>query len=128
MTQHGGAVNAEITMGFRCPRCQNTKLEIALSMELGADNRSDERSLQVAVCEQCGLHAVLTYEESRRGGGESWHHVGYRLPKDRVLEIRDSIAGCSSPRDGRCACASHAAAREVDPARESGNDWFNVAR
>jgi len=65
-----------------CPACDAPGLKIVHSEELGADDRSDERSRQVVACAGCGLRTLAVYEESRRGASERVHH--YTLEPDQV--------------------------------------------
>lgn len=95
--------------GYRCPRCGAAELRVSASLELGADSRSDEITVQVAACGACGLLAAAVYEESRRGSldSEAWDYDGYRLPPERGAELLRLIQGCPRPRDVACTCPAH---------------------
>lgn len=56
-------------------------MKIKESVDLGSDDRYDERAIQELAC-ACGFSGLALYEESRRGHfrGEVVHHTGYRYP------------------------------------------------
>jgi hypothetical protein len=78
-------------------------------MELPADSRSDEITLQVVSCAGCGFAGIAVYEESRRGSldTESVDHRGYRATPEDVAAVRRTISKCNNPRNPRCKCAAH---------------------
>ena len=80
-------------MALQCPACEQPALTVTASRELGPDERSDERSLQVVRCGVCGFGAIAFYEESRRGAGESFHHDGYYAPAEVVDALEKALAG-----------------------------------
>jgi len=97
-------------MPFPCPKCSEPKsLSITLSFELPPDNRSDEITLQIVECSQCGFAGIAVYEESRRGAldAESFHHTGYCVSAAGLRSLREMIEGCPDPRNSRCQCAVH---------------------
>lgn len=91
---------------FECPRCKNATLTIVRSVELGASDDDDERSLQLIAC-PCGLLGAAEYHESRRGAGESWYHdafeldpAGYTAVEDHVTRVEwppGGVAGVTTP-------------------------------
>ena len=104
-------------MPFVCPECSRPKsLSIALRIELPPDSRSDEITLQVVECSQCGFAGIAVYEESRRGalGSESFHHIGYRVSTDGLNVLRKTIKGCPEPSSWRCKCSAHRALSRKD--------------
>jgi hypothetical protein len=97
-------------MSFRCPQClTRNSLEIALSIELLPDRRSDEISLQVVSCSACTFRGLAVYAESRYGrqDSESWDHIGYWVSPDAVESISAAIRSCPFPMNPRCTCAAH---------------------
>jgi len=97
-------------MSFQCPQCANLKsLRIIKSIELAPDARSDEISLQVLRCQDCGYEGLGVYEESSRGalGSESVDHYGFQADKKTIHEIQSEINRCPKPKDARCNCRSH---------------------
>jgi hypothetical protein len=97
-------------MAFRCPQCaQPGVLEIAASIELPPDSRSDEVTLQVVACQRCGFQGLAVYEESRRGAleSETWEHTGYRVEPARLASVVQAIESCPEPDNQACNCMSH---------------------
>ena len=92
---------------FICPDCNNNTLKISKSIELGPDSRSDEYSLQAIECKKCGLVGVSTYQESRRGAGESWGHLGYKMEKDEYKKFLNLLNNCINPTNIKCTCTAH---------------------
>ena len=93
--------------GFRCPTCDTLGLQLGPSLELPADGRSDEITLQALSCTSCDFLGVAIYEESRRGASESWHHDGMPLCElDHHRLVRD-LRACPAPRDRACGCEVH---------------------
>ena len=84
-------------------------LNITQSLELPADSRSDEITLQVVKCTRCGFETIAVYEESRRGsfGDESVDHRGYYVSESGLRKVKKKISQCPSPRNGRCKCHVH---------------------
>lgn len=104
-------------MPFQCPECSAPKsLEIALKIELPPDSRSDEITLQIVECSQCGFAGIAVYEESRRGalGTESFDHTGYYVSADDLKALRKTIKGCPKPKNWRCDCLAHRALGRTD--------------
>jgi hypothetical protein len=97
-------------MPFQCPDCfTSNSLEIAASIELPADSRSDEIVLQLVACSACGFQALAVYEESRRGAldSESWDHTGYRVEVGELGSVRAAILRCPRPNQAGCPCPTH---------------------
>jgi hypothetical protein len=97
-------------MPFLCPQCATPKaLNISLSLELPPDSRSDEITLQILECSQCGFAGIGVYEESRRGAldSESFHHIGYHVSADELARLRELVQRCRNPRNSRCQCVAH---------------------
>jgi len=97
-------------MSFQCPQCSNRKsLKIIISIELEPDARSDEISLQVLGCRDCGYEGLGVYEESSRGalGSESVDHYGFDADQKVIRSVESMIKRCSKPREARCKCRSH---------------------
>jgi len=95
---------------FTCPDCSRPgSLRITLRIELPPDSRSDEITLQVVECSDCGFAGIAVYEESRRGslGSETWNHTGYHLPKAELRDLRKMMKSCPDPTNPRCTCAAH---------------------
>ncbi len=80
---------------FKCPECRHSTLKITHSLELGPDNRSDERAIQAIECANCNFKGIAIYEESRRGSldSESWHHNGHKVPIEVFDEVKRAIKG-----------------------------------
>lgn len=93
---------------FVCPACNNKTLSIQRSIELGADSRDDEYSLQAVRCSGCDFVGVATYQESRRGAEESWDHLGYNMEHGDFDVFLDLLKGCRAPTSARCSCEAHA--------------------
>lgn len=97
-------------MSFYCPNCRrNNSLVIGARLELPADARSDEITIQMVRCDECEFQGVAVYEESRRGGmdSESFDHRGYRLGQAELKRLNKLIAACPRPSDTKCTCSSH---------------------
>ena len=90
-------------MLFKCPNCLMSSLEIGQAIDLPPDSRSDEITVQVIVCRQCGFLGAAVYEESRRGapGTETMHHTGYRLKRRLWKSLQGTIKKCPTPRNVR---------------------------
>lgn len=104
-----------MSTAFLCPRCNAPRLHITATMELGADDYSDERSVQLVECGACGLRGVALYEESRRGSDARVHHEAY-VPAG-LDRFTAAITRCAIPRDAACGCESHVAMREAVTSR-----------
>jgi hypothetical protein len=123
-------------MSFNCPNCQGRKtLLIANRIELAPDARSDEISLQVLRCMNCGYEGLGVYEESFRGvlDSESVDHYGYDVNPDVVRNVDSLIKKCSKPKDSRCKCNSHQILNKRDqngrwirPGFERGQETFRI--
>jgi hypothetical protein len=97
-------------MSFQCPQCGGNKsLQVAKSIELPADARSDEISLQLLRCRECRYESLAIYEASSRGAlaSESIDHYGYRAERSVIRSISVLIDRCPNPKDAKCDCASH---------------------
>jgi len=96
-------------MAFVCPDCDAAALTVRQSIELPADSRSDEITLQLVRCTACGFRGAAVYEESRRGAldDECWDHTGYRLSDDHRRALAEAILACPDPSDAHCDCDSH---------------------
>jgi hypothetical protein len=104
-------------MAFRCPQCKTRDtLQIALSMELPPDRVSEELSLQVVVCRDCGFRGLAVYEVARGDcpESESWKHIGYWVSPDAVESTSAAIRSCPQPRNPYCTCAAHASLGKKD--------------
>jgi len=95
-------------------------------IELPPDSRSDEITLQVVGCLQCGMRGLAVYEESRRGsfGSECFDHTGYLAPAATVDAVLQAIQSCPDVHDRRCSCAAHWQLAKSDP---SGR-WDGIGR
>ncbi len=76
---------------FKCPACEEFKLEIKKSLDLGSDERSDEVAIQCVKCENCEFYGVTIYEESRRGARDSFYHFGYEASKEQFEILYNDI-------------------------------------
>jgi hypothetical protein len=97
-------------MSFFCPQCfYPGSLEITFSLQLPADSRSDDISLQVVECNGCGFRGLAVYEESRRGrlDAEAWEHTGYRIAEADLTPLIALMRSCPDPLNGRCGCDAH---------------------
>ncbi len=105
-------------MSLICPECSNATLEVASSLELPPDSRSDEITVQIVRCSECGFAAAAVYQESRRGAldGESVDHAGYRLPAGELRRLERLLRSCPRPGDWRCECKAHRKLRVQDVA------------
>jgi hypothetical protein len=114
-------------MPLRCPDCGAAALRVEETLEMGSDDRSDEVTLQIVLCADCGRESVAVYEDSRRGafGEEFSHHATFPTDEDALDEIRGIIASCRDPEDPDCVCRGHQRAREIlrDRIDPAGLDW-----
>jgi Zn ribbon nucleic-acid-binding protein len=96
-------------MAFLCPKCDQPRLEIELSIELPADDSWDENSVQLAACQACGLRAITLYQESRRGSlqDEAWQHFGAVISAEAYQLLAEMFSGCPAPMDRSCRCTAH---------------------
>lgn len=96
-------------MTFICPTCSKDSLMIDSSIELPPDSRSDEISVQIVRCFECGFVGLAIYEESRRGSldSETFHHQGYYVVDTLLNSIRETIESCPNPKKSRCKCYAH---------------------
>jgi hypothetical protein len=97
-------------MAFICPHCTRVgALRIVSRIELPPDSRSDEITLQIVTCAQCGFTGIAVYEESRRGAldSASFSHTGYYAEQNDVASIKRLIDACPTPKNPRCPCPSH---------------------
>lgn len=115
-------------MPFLCPRCEAAEFVLEGALEMGADARSDEITLQAARCKACALTAVAVYEESRRGAGESWTHTGWSVPVGEFAQLRKDIATCDRPSNARCTCEAHERYRLLRDGRWCGLEAFEIER
>ncbi len=92
---------------FFCPDCSSKSLSIACRIELGSDSRDDEYSLQAIQCSACDMVGVATYQESRRGAGESWDHIGFRMDATSFQSLLKQLTGCKSRSKATCTCEAH---------------------
>ena len=119
--------------GLRCPRCGRPALAITAALDLPADGRSDEISVQLLRCGGCDLRAVGVYEESRRGWEESVDHRGWVVDQEVWASLAAEIGRCPAPRDHRCGCPLHRAWGAQDElgrwrglAAVRAGDWFPI--
>jgi len=97
-------------MTFKCPECiQAHTLRIQSSIELPADNRSDEITLQTLLCTNCNFKGIAIYEESRRGAldAESYSDFGYQTDPKSYTQLKNFIKNCPQPSNKNCACETH---------------------
>ncbi len=96
-------------MAFLCPDCGSYALNITATLELPADSRSDDITLQVVKCQQCTFEGLAIYEESRRGAldDDSFDHRGYHVSSDDLRNIKRAIRQCPSKKNPRCTCETH---------------------
>ena len=96
-------------MSLICPKCTNRTLEIESFLELPADRRSDEITVQIIGCGHCNFAGLAVYEESRRGGldRELVDHAGYFVDGDDLRRLRAAFDACPAPADPACSCAVH---------------------
>ena len=92
-----------------CPDCKEPRLEVTHSLELGPDGDSDEVDIQALRCGHCGMTAVGSYEESRRGrlDHECWHHGCVRISQSTYDQLVGSLSTCPSPKSPSCTCNAH---------------------
>jgi hypothetical protein len=123
-------------MSFQCPECRGA-LHITARLELPPDSRSDEITLQIVTCQDCGFAAIAVYEESRRGAldAESVDHRGLRIAAADLRALRAQIRSCPQPGNPRCVCTAHQAlGRKDSSGRWAGlagvelGDWFPMSR
>jgi hypothetical protein len=127
-------------MGLDCPACHSRQtLQIQLVLELPADSRSDEITLQIVGCSACDFAGLAIYEESRRGalGSEAVEHGVYELAGPELAGLRQLMKACPARRDPHCPCSTHRllsasdlAGRWAGPASFVSNEalgrWFNL--
>ena len=77
-----------------CPRCKTGVLGINRTLDLGSVSYSDDYVFKTFACSKCPLVGAGYYEESRRGSGESWHHVGYEIGRADYDRVCAEIATC----------------------------------
>lgn len=97
-------------MPFYCPQCKNPgSLEISLSLELPADSRSDEITLQIVACSSCNFRGLAVYEESRRGvmDQDEFEHTGYYTVATGQAELFELMSSCPEPWNVHCQCQAH---------------------
>src|SRR5512146_3227338 len=97
-------------MSFICPLCDTSgTLEITHSIHLPGHLLSwcDELALQVVACSSCGFRGAAVYEESRRGGGDSYHHYCFHAPGEALDALARRISRCPRPDNHRCFCLAH---------------------
>jgi hypothetical protein len=104
-------------MAFRCPQCKTRDtLQIALSMDLPPDRKSEELSIQVVACRDCSFRGLAVYEVGRGDcpESESWKHIGYWVSPDAVESVSAAIRSCPEQRNPHCTCAAHASLGKKD--------------
>ena len=114
-------------MAFACPKCSiDDSLVIVIAIELAPDSRSDEISLQILRCSNCGFRGLAVYEESRRGAldSEAWEHTGYQVEEDVVNTIAGLIDHCPDRNNNDCPCESH---RKLGQHEENGR-WNGIEK
>jgi len=95
---------------FQCPQCARLgSLFISARLEIPADAKWDEISLQIVRCRSCGFLGLAVYEESRRGAldSEIVHHIGYDADDEDLKSILRMIRKCPRPTDTKCNCSTH---------------------
>lgn len=100
---------------FFCTKCGKPGLFIALSMQLGPDDHSDDRAIQIAECKDCGFEGVAWYEGSRRGNDERFHHFVHDTTVAPM--VKSTVRLCAAGSDSRCRCFGHELMRKcvADP-------------
>ena len=93
-----------------CPRCKLPSMEAMLHMELPPDGWSDEITLSLHLCGDCGFTGAGRYEESRRGalGHESWHSDGWPIARADFDRLEVLIRTCPDRAKAGCGCDAHA--------------------
>ena len=111
---------------FLCPKCQAASLAIGDCIDLEPDSRSDDITLQLVGCGQCGLDAIAVYEESRRGSldSEASSHTGYFVDRTTLTSVKKAIKTCPAPRDSGCQCEGHI----ILGARDTRGAWDGLRR
>jgi hypothetical protein len=86
------------------------------SLELPVDSRSDEISIQILDCPNCGFKGLGVYEESGRGSidSDSFHHRGYVVDSSVLESLREKMLRCCQPGIPRCDCSAHEYFHRVD--------------
>lgn len=118
--QFGCESKSGVQPQFVCPKCAEPTLAITTSMELGADGDWDERSLQIIECQSDGSEGLATYKESRAGDGETVRHQGKWVDSKEVKKLRETLNQCHTPKDSKCDCDAHVAARNINVAAMPG--------
>jgi hypothetical protein len=105
-----------INIPLVCPKCEAGSLKIISSIELAPDSRSDEISVQITKCSQCGFNGLALYEASRRGAlnRESVAHRGYYVNPAKLSALHRRIQQCPEPRSPQCHCEVHRAIGSVN--------------
>jgi hypothetical protein len=118
-------------VALTCPKCGTDRaLEICASLELPADSRSDEISLQTLNCQMCGFLAAGVYEESHRGAldQECFTHYAPELDAGEFQELQELIQACPQPYNPCCECKSHAKLSRKDSAGRWAEPGFGNER
>lgn len=106
-------------MSFFCPQCRSSQfsLEIRRSLELPSDARSDEITLQLVSCTNCGFSGIALYEESRRGAldQDAFTHTGYQVEAKALHELVKTLGQCPHPLERNCQCRVHRKLGRQDP-------------
>lgn len=103
-------------MSLSCPKCQAAdSLEITHVLEL-PPVESDELTLQIIKCRQCGLHALATYEERRWGrlDRESVNRACYVVPEDELTQLAGLMESCPARWERDCQCPAHRELGKLD--------------
>jgi hypothetical protein len=103
-------------MAKRCPECRRASLKMTYEMELPADARSDEITIQIFECANCAFRGISVYQESRRGAldAESWEQSGYLVGEKAMDDLINIIKRCPNPVKKQCQCASHVRLSRTD--------------
>jgi hypothetical protein len=103
-------------VGAACPRCGAADFRVEASIELPADARSDEITLQCVTCPACGLRGAGVYQESRRGrlDAEAWEYKVHDLDEQVWMRLRALLLTCPHPSHRTCGCAAHRFFRAQD--------------
>lgn len=96
-----------------CPRCNKAELRVTAHHDLGSDAYNDDFVFKLFACPLCPLVGAGTYEESRRGSDEAWHHSGYELARADYDRLLADLARC--PNDGHKGCRCHIWKAYADP-------------
>ena len=127
MTEGDANLQTSWVAALGCFACGQDRLEISHSMQLGPDDYSDDRAIQIIRCSGCGFEGVATYEAERRGSDERFHHLGFRTALTSV--VKSAIQECAAPEISGCECPGHQKMRSLlaNPGSLSGGKALTFA-